>query len=518
MGNGSSFDSSKQVYLMINGSLEKIVFSLHSSTRDVQELICQAGKVNRFSQVTLRNVDGAYVTVSPTIPQNDENHAYIAEITPPNLTDVSVSNPSTDLVPVQIMEQLAREMSSRYAKPDEVNTGELLDRVKTLENRMDVEGLKAVDIDVCKKSIDTIKGQIYEAQKKFIDYNRLRDGSGLPEIGLPSKRGPSVPHYTKYILSKETIEYLKQPTFDIWHWEPNEMLSLLEHMYHELGLVREFNIHGVTLKKWLLCIQENYRNNPFHNFRHCFCVTQMMYGMIHLCKLHESISKEDIGILITACICHDLDHPGYNNTYQINARTQLALRYNDISPLENHHCAVAFEILSNPETNIFANCDTETFKRIREGIITLILATDMAQHSEIMQNFKEKLDTFDYDNLRDLIALKMVLIKCCDISNEVRPMEISEPWLDCLLEEYFNQSDKEKEQGLPVAPFMDREKVTKPTAQIGFIKFVLLPMFEEVSKLFPQLHSVMVEPLRKARDHWERLKEQDDELRHKQEA
>lgn len=31
--------------------------------------------------------------------------------------------------------------------------------------------------------------------------------------------------------------------------------------------------------------------------------------------------------------------------FQINARTELALRYNDISPLENHHCAVAFEIL-----------------------------------------------------------------------------------------------------------------------------------------------------------------------------
>ena len=36
----------------------------------------------------------------------------------------------------------------------------------------------------------------------------------------------------------------------------------------------------------------------------------------------------------------------------------------------------------------------------------------------------------------------MVLIKCCDISNEVRPMEVSEPWVDCLLEEYFNQVRK----------------------------------------------------------------------------
>lgn len=33
----------------------------------------------------------------------------------------------------------------------------------------------------------------------------------------------------------------------------------------------------------------------------------------------------------------------------------------------------------------------------------------------------------------------MILIKCCDISNEVRPMEVAEPWVDCLLEEYFMQ-------------------------------------------------------------------------------
>lgn len=45
------------------------------------------------------------------------------------------------------------------------------------------------------------------------------------------------------------------------------------------------------------------------------------------------------------------------------------------------------------------------------------------------------------------------------------------------------QSDREKLEGLPVAPFMDREKVTKPTAQIGFIKFVLIPMFESVMKV-----------------------------------
>lgn len=64
--------------------------------------------------------------------------------------------------------------------------------------------------------------------------------------------------------------------------------------------------------------------------------------------------------------------------YQINARTELAVRYNDISPLENHHCAVAFQILSNPETNIFANVDTATFKRIRSVSPTISAIFSMA--------------------------------------------------------------------------------------------------------------------------------------------
>lgn len=54
------------------------------------------------------------------------------------------------------------------------------------------------------------------------------------------------------------------------------------------------------------------------------------------------------------------------------------------------------------------------------------------------------------------------------------------------------QSDREKSEGLPVAPFMDRDKVTKPTAQIGFIKFVLIPMFETVMKVEPRkLHNAL---------------------------
>ena len=81
----------------------------------------------------------------------------------------------------------------------------------------------------------------------------------------------------------------------------------------------------------------------------------------------------------------------------------------------------------------------------------------------------------------------MVLIKGSDISNEARPMDVAEPWLDCLLQEFFEQSDREKMEGLPVTPFMDRDKITKPSSQCSFIGFVLLPLFESIGRLYPEL-------------------------------
>ena len=75
------------------------------------------------------------------------------------------------------------------------------------------------------------------------------------------------------------------------------------------------------------------------------------------------------------------------------------------------------------------------------------------------------------------------MVKACDISNEVRPMEVSEPWVDCLLEEYYMQSDREKSEGLPVSQYMDRDLITKPKAQIGFLTFILLPMYKEIARV-----------------------------------
>ncbi|KAJ9599178.1 hypothetical protein L9F63_010355, partial [Diploptera punctata] len=131
----------------------------------------------------------------------------------------------------------------------------------------------------------------------------------------------------------------------------------------------------------------------------------------------------------------------------------------------------------------------------------------MARHNEILTQFKEITPTFNFNNKSHTNLLSMILIKVADISNEARPMDVAEPWLDRLLQEFFKQSDAEKLEGLPVTPFMDREKITKPSSQCSFIGFVLLPLFEALGDLFPELQSFIVQPVRDALDHYRRLNE-----------
>ncbi len=78
----------------------------------------------------------------------------------------------------------------------------------------------------------------------------------------------------------------------------------------------------------------------------------------------------------------------------------------------------------------------------------------------------------------------------------------------CSLQEFFRQSDAEKLEGLPVTPFMDRDKITKPSSQVSFIGFVLLPLFEALGALLPELEDMIVKPVREALEYYRRLNEQ----------
>ena len=52
--------------------------------------------------------------------------------------------------------------------------------------------------------------------------------------------------------------------------------------------------------------------------------------------------------------------------------SELALMYNDESALENHHLAVAFKLLQNPECDIFVNLTRKQKQTLRKMVIDMV--------------------------------------------------------------------------------------------------------------------------------------------------
>ena len=84
---------------------------------------------------------------------------------------------------------------------------------------------------------------------------------------------------------------------------------------------------------------------------------QTLFTMIMRGKLQSKMKLGDLDkfAMLIGAICHDLKHTGQNNTYHINTRSKIAMRYNDISVLENYHIAQTFKVLSHSNCNIYKN-------------------------------------------------------------------------------------------------------------------------------------------------------------------
>nr|CAD7603478.1 unnamed protein product [Timema genevievae] len=572
---------------------EEVRFRTSIAPQELKELFRTAAEAGPYDILKLLTSGGQMLNINPSLPSNSVDSPYQLKIVAinckvkewPSTAKVRTSNinpslPSNSVDSPHQLKIVAIHCKGMVLDGMEIDLSSFEERVSRLEKQL-IEECHDLPpaVHKLKTSVDDFRDKLEKSEHlSWLGFYKESPAPLFTESykNLQYRRKNDVQtqqvwerflNICEVSLSEEVRQCLRQPSFDCCQWEDEEILVLLQQMYLDLDFLTKFNIDLRVLRNFLFEVYTNYNEIPFHNFKHCFCVAQMMYAIVWTVDLTSKIGDLETMILLTSCICHDLDHPGYNNIYQINAKTELALRYNDISPLENHHCSVAFRILENPEWNIFQSLKGETFRQVREGIIRCILATDMARHNEILAQFKDVTPEFDFNNKIHTNLLSMILIKVADISNEARPLDVAEPWLDKLLqelgrlnleevnphlrggrvenhlgkttpsspdqdsnlnllvldsraqhvetvddddddtstEEFFKQSDAEKLEGLPVTPFMDRDKITKPSSQCSFIGFVLLPLFEALGDLFTELQGVIVQPVRDALDYYRRL-------------
>lgn len=264
------------------------------------------------------------------------------------------------------------------------------------------------------------------------------------------------------------------------------------------------------LKRFVQAVEKGYFDNPFHNFAHAVDVVHMLARLMRKTGSDEFFTELEQFALLIASVAHDLGHPGVNNGFLSETNDQLALQYNDRSPLENMHCAKLYNIVGEEDTNVFCKMSKEQFKEVRKVCIETILHTDMMSHqaivkdlqmtyqmnSEVFQNSQNsdskgqgeaaaEVEVFNQSDVKTIILNCM--LHAADVSNPCRAWEVSHDWAMKVVEEFFDQGDKERDLGIPVQFLNDRYKLNKPNSQIGFIEFMIAPFIFAQIRLWSNL-------------------------------
>ncbi|XP_044727183.1 cAMP-specific 3',5'-cyclic phosphodiesterase isoform X4 [Chrysoperla carnea] len=284
--------------------------------------------------------------------------------------------------------------------------------------------------------------------------------------------------------------------------------------FQSRDLLKSLMIPPKTFLTFMMTLEDHYvKDNPFHNSTHAADVTQSTHVLLNTPALESVFTPLEITAALFAATVHDVDHPGLTNQFLINSSSELALMYNDESVLENHHLAVAFKLLQNEGCDIFCNMGKKQRQTLRKMVIDMVLSTDMSKHMSLLADLKTMVETKKVagsgvlllDNYTDRIQVLENLVHCADLSNPTKPLALYRRWVDLLMEEFFLQGDKEREQNMDISPMCDRLSATIEKSQVGFIDYIVHPLWETWADLVHPDAQDILDTLEENRDWYQSM-------------
>jgi cAMP-specific phosphodiesterase 4 len=237
------------------------------------------------------------------------------------------------------------------------------------------------------------------------------------------------------------------------------------------------------LWRFVEVVASRYRDNPFHSFRHAVDVTLGISCLLRWLQEAQPTLLSDLQVVaaLVAAMVHDTDHPGVMNNFLVATRHPLAVLYNHQSVLENHHIATAMALTSRPELDWISPLPAAEQAELRKVMIELVLATDPTTHMPFMKRFMEDVAAQTVTPMQAMAAM----LKGADISNPTRPITVYAVWVEGIMKEFFAQGDAERTLGLPISMNCDRESVNVNKCQVGFITFLVSPIWKGIAQLLP---------------------------------
>ena len=268
------------------------------------------------------------------------------------------------------------------------------------------------------------------------------------------------------------------------------------------------------LWRYVCAIAAHYHPRPFHNFRHA---VDVLLASSFLARLIQAEHPEPfldplvVAALLVSALVHDTDHPGVMSPYLIATKHPVATILGETpkAVLEHHHAAMAIKLLERPELDFLVDVGAGEKKRFIDQIRENVLNTDVTTTMLAAKKFQETGTTSVPCTERLLLAdfkqvtaddstagptaeqVMCLIIKAADISNPARPLHVYERWIEGAMTEFFVQGDSEKAKGLPVSMNCDRDTVITSKAQVGFISFLVAPLYRTLAAYAPSMQPLV---------------------------
>ncbi|XP_054650996.1 cGMP-dependent 3',5'-cyclic phosphodiesterase isoform X3 [Dunckerocampus dactyliophorus] len=258
-------------------------------------------------------------------------------------------------------------------------------------------------------------------------------------------------------------------------------------MFEDMGFINMYKIDRQTLARFCLMVKKGYRDPPYHNWMHAFSVSHFCYLLYKNLGLSNYLEDIEILALFVSCLCHDLDHRGTNNSFQVASQSVLAALYSsEGSVMERHHFAQAIAILNTQGCNIFEKFSRKDYQRMLDLMRDIILATDLAHHLRIFKDLQKMSDDgYNPKSRTHRSMLLCLLMTSCDLSDQTKGWKTTRKIAELIYKEFFSQGDLEKAMGNRPSEMMDREKAYIPELQISFMEHIAMPIYKLLSELFP---------------------------------
>ncbi|XP_058853168.1 rod cGMP-specific 3',5'-cyclic phosphodiesterase subunit alpha-like isoform X2 [Acipenser ruthenus] len=340
--------------------------------------------------------------------------------------------------PFDEMDETLMESLTQFLGWSVLNT-DTYDRMNKLENRKDIfQDMVNYHVKCRKDEIQNIlkTHEVYGKEPQDCDEDELAQ---ILKTELPSAKESEIYEFHFCDFEHSQIDLVKCGI----------------QMYYELGVVKKFQIPQEVLVRFMYSLSKGYRQITYHNWRHGFNVGQTMFTLLMTGDLKRYYTDLEAMAMVTAAFCHDIDHRGTNNLYQMKSGNPLA-KLHGSSILERHHLEFGKTLLSDESLNIYVNLNRRQHDHVIHLMDIAIIATDLALYFKKRTMFQKIVDlskTYEdwsawtnfmmLETTRKEIIMAMMMT-ACDLSAIAKPWEIQSQVALNVAAEFWEQGDLER--------------------------------------------------------------------------